>query len=971
MLLTVRLSTTEAGIRNHAGIVKHEKAVKSESNEHNGSNKFSITPQAQSSRVVIDYKVRSTSPGNTLAADGSSKQWPLKCLCDTIVPQIFDRSWEIRHGALMCLRDVIRTSGINAGRALGCSRQLNDANNQAWLEDVACRVCCLLALDRFGDFVSDQVIAPVRESASQALGSLIVHMRAPSLIALHNLLYQMVMQTNTGLARPVWEVCHGGMLGFKYLVALKKPLLFEHKKLMQQTVNAVIHGLADFDDDVRSVSASTLLPITQEFVDSMPASISKLLEVLWDCITHLRDDLSASNAAVMDLLSRLCQIPAVLEEMQRTAFADSLRSFEVLVPLLYPFLRHTIVSVRCAVLRALLTFLNISNDPKAWVNQISVRLIFQNIVLERNEEVGALSMQVFQRMISSLSDRGGQTLMDEFNPILPALCELAFTPLGQPRNHVAMDQSLFINAAGITVPYTFQHSSVSSMERPSKRQRNDEYQNNRTPTQVPMSNIYDIDRPIISGDVDLIGMESFIQNKIRSSTALGHLAGTWPEYKFKSTFEGVIYASLSSDSYSVCLTACVVCEELFKFKGNFSNKSILLLQRLSNIINLEHEIIYCDIAIPLRTLRAHINSLFSVFRTSGKLSINKLPDLPLLVQGDTKAEGEVFTLLQAEKILIDDFERMKRGLTSANRTTAVKSLADSRDTALRALEVASKAKLEFHRRVSASAAAALVAASELPNKLNPLIRSLMDSIKTETNTQLQTRSAISMSLLIRACAANNRNVAVEKLIMNLCAFLCVDPSEVSEFHCYSDLDEAILTVRREIDAKPRSDIDLLDRNFQLAFVERRGAKKVLELVCQLFGPRTFSALPKLQECIFAATEGISKDTIDQETSQGQRIVDSLSVLEALVSKLDSSLHPIIIDHLEDVLKVLSSKLSVFRYAAAKCLATICSVIKVQGVTRLIQKVIPMLGNASDLVVRQGGLECIYRKLYEIVELTLI
>lgn len=32
------------------------------------------------------------------------------------------------------------------------------AANQAWLEDCALRLVCALALDRFGDFVSDQVI---------------------------------------------------------------------------------------------------------------------------------------------------------------------------------------------------------------------------------------------------------------------------------------------------------------------------------------------------------------------------------------------------------------------------------------------------------------------------------------------------------------------------------------------------------------------------------------------------------------------------------------------------------------------------------------------------------------------------------------------------------------------------------------------------------------------------------------------
>lgn len=45
--------------------------------------------------------------------------------------------------------------------------------HQAWLEDMGVRLVCVLALDRFGDFVSDQVVAPVRETCAQALGMFI------------------------------------------------------------------------------------------------------------------------------------------------------------------------------------------------------------------------------------------------------------------------------------------------------------------------------------------------------------------------------------------------------------------------------------------------------------------------------------------------------------------------------------------------------------------------------------------------------------------------------------------------------------------------------------------------------------------------------------------------------------------------------------------------------------------------------
>lgn len=50
-----------------------------------------------------------------------------------------------------------------------------EENHQLWLEDLSLRLLCVLALDRFGDFISDQVVAPVRETCAQCLGILIFH----------------------------------------------------------------------------------------------------------------------------------------------------------------------------------------------------------------------------------------------------------------------------------------------------------------------------------------------------------------------------------------------------------------------------------------------------------------------------------------------------------------------------------------------------------------------------------------------------------------------------------------------------------------------------------------------------------------------------------------------------------------------------------------------------------------------------
>jgi TATA-binding protein-associated factor len=84
-----------------------------------------------------------------------------------------------------------------------------------------------------------QVVAPVRETVSQTLASLLLHMPRRSLLHVHFVLLQMIRQdfsanvsrksqkeTDKGL---IWEVRHAGLLGIKYEVAVRNDL-FESVK---------------------------------------------------------------------------------------------------------------------------------------------------------------------------------------------------------------------------------------------------------------------------------------------------------------------------------------------------------------------------------------------------------------------------------------------------------------------------------------------------------------------------------------------------------------------------------------------------------------------------------------------------------------------------------------------------------------------------------------------------------------------
>ncbi len=78
-----------------------------------------------------------------------------------------------------------------------------------------------------------QVVAPVRETAAQAIGAAVQPLPVPQAEALLSLLHQLIQQQQ-------WDVRHGGLLGLKYLLAARTDA---SQSLMPQALLAAVLGL--------------------------------------------------------------------------------------------------------------------------------------------------------------------------------------------------------------------------------------------------------------------------------------------------------------------------------------------------------------------------------------------------------------------------------------------------------------------------------------------------------------------------------------------------------------------------------------------------------------------------------------------------------------------------------------------------------------------------------------------------------
>ncbi|KAL2271442.1 hypothetical protein VTJ83DRAFT_813 [Remersonia thermophila] len=920
----------------------------------------------EDTKVVSEFKGPLLPIKSEIEADESMEgaEWPYERLCDFLKIDLFDPQWETRHGAAMGLREIMRVHGAGAGRRKGRPRPENDRLNRQWLDDLACRLCCVLMLDKFTDYSSDTSVAPIRESVGQTLGAVLRHVPAESVHAIYRLLYRMVMQEDLQLEHNVWAVCHGGMVGLRYVVAVRKDLLLQDSDMIDGVIRAVMKGLGDIDDDVRSVSAATLIPMAKEFVMMRRSALDGLIDIVWDSLSNLGDDLSASTGKIMDLLATLCSFPEVLEAMKLSASQDEERSFTLLVPRLYPFLRHTITSVRLAVLKALMTFANLGGETaQGWLGGRILRLVFQNIVVERDQDTLNMSMELWSALVRNLA-KDPAVLADEFAPHMEPLMQLALHPIGVPRHPIPMNGALFQKPSGGTyaVPGAAQGSARKSTppeaERSTKRRRKStKVEESSAPTHG-----HDVDGHMMQGDVELVGMDVLVRSRVSSAKAMGLIMSLLPPAQL-AAYDGLVLQGLASPYASTQLSAAMIIDEYAKHCAAVEAPA-RFIQPLQRIIDEERPSHYRDLVSFVQRVRAQSLALINLFRDHGKVPAHKLPTLAVVVQGEPEAGPGAFSVANAEKVVGDDFDKLKKAMAPGQRLIALPQLNEARDGAVQAIEEAKAAKEARDARIRAAAACALVAMKVLPKKPSPLIKAIMDSIKAEENQELQGRSAATIARLVQLFTESGRRGPADKMVANLVKFSCVEVAETPEFPNHAHKTDVILSMQKEEDRVDHPDAAKFAREAKAARITRRGAKQALEILSQNFGPELLERVPSLrafmEEPLAKAFSGdLPAEARDPEKAFGQEIVDAMSVIRTMTPTLHAALHPFVMRQVPLVIKALRSDLSVFRYMAAKCLATICSVITVDGMTALVEQVLPSINNPLDLRVRQGAIEAVY------------
>ncbi|KAI9096118.1 hypothetical protein DFS34DRAFT_154547 [Phlyctochytrium arcticum] len=980
--------------------------------------------ESPSGKVVVGHKPKEEVPLlPSVHEDGD--EWPFEGLCEQLCLDLFSPKWEVRHGAAIGLRAVLKAHGAGAGKLIGLPVAKNTAHHNAWLEDVAIRLLCVLALDRFGDYGSDQAVAPVRETAAQTLG-VVMQWCDPTLClktinqGLLRLLdasrdeseSKLVQEEHGGGRGKGWQVRHGALVGLKYWMAVRQDLLpdvFGSKIEGEETpvFQAIIGGLRDHDDDVRAVSSSALLPISDLLVQILPVRTvyHSIVMTLWNCLEEL-DDLTSATGAVMDLLSQLMMKQDIVAIMKTEAKI----SLAKLIPRLFPFFRHAIVSVRLAVLRTVATFVDVTRSSSGnWVSTELLRLVFQNFVIEERRDVGESTARVWKKLMDFMEEEDQRKpgyLKDVTLPVLSNWFALVMTPVGSPLDVRYFYSPGFATTAKITTT-------------PSGKKRKVEPEMGAF--------VAPHDKVMADQDLTVVSREDVIRGRLGGATALGGLVNVL-FYMRDSAVEDRIRELLNAYMSSGWVGHRVFCHVMMEewaaawaARQQEANITFLEVNPLADTLwstinatladaDAGATLLYQELVAPLLLVRNECEALLAATVECGVRDIPKLPELPNSEgKNPTTPFGTVFTVAVAEHVTKQVVPRF----IPANCDPAVVTMINDRirrvDTVIGMFQEAQR-RLEV--QVLASMAAAAVRMGKLPTKTNPIIRALMNSVKEELNEDIQSRSAMGVALLMELNIKMNKQSINEKITKNLTAFLCADPAVRTDSDTMMARKEGIFTLTlgdaasflnepppppkktKAANAVPKKgagrgkrksvDPNLADAASEIECaaqvdpereemkgraVVARGAEAALKSVCDIFGVDVFEKVPKLW-AIFAsplievchqtsAPSSGSLNALINPVEYGPDVVHALHILSKLLPYVHSGLYQKISELIVGIAYCLRAPFALVRHAAALCMAAFCQVVTIPAMQAVVELVLPLLSDTNNVAYRQGAAECVH------------
>lgn len=901
-----------------------------------------------------DEEVLYPVPDNTNNWPIDTVEWPLDWFCQQLTENLFSPTWEIRHGAGTALKHLIKNHGRSGGKSTKVYQSQMQAVHESWLIDVALRLVCVLTLDRFGDFVFDQVVAPVRETCAQVLGSVVNLMSNYSVHDILKVLLKLLEQND-------WETRHGGLLGIKYIFAVRQDLLVE---VFPSCFPKLHTALKDAMDDVGAVAAGALATSVDLMASKFPEQAVDVLNTLCILVPEL-DDLTPASNTFVPLLAQLL----LKQNVSSRISADT--AVSELVVRVWSLLEHNNTSVRSAALNTLSSLTG--HASFAVLLQPTLRYLYQRALLEHHQATHDNVHVVWKEILDK----------SKLNDILVAACPYitGWLCLAMQPPRLPFDQSLLIQTKPIS------KEGTCSLKNPRGVQGQD-------PARCDM-------KQYIGGN-ETVPVTVREKNSSHARFTVTKMLGYLSKFIVKPA-PGIVYTEemespidcyvkvilvyLNSKSALQRFVVGLVVSEWASNELPSPSPKPLVVKLMEC---LTETVYYDEIGLSYSKLLQDVKDFFALLKH-------------YKVVADEITSANVLTLDQMEHLCgtytADLLEK------SRLKPKLLETLQERRKCIRTAVTTTLNEQNTFHIMTQAALAGAIVMLKELPEKLSPIVKPLMDSIKREENEELQELSAKHLSLLVENCV-ERVPCPNAKIITNLITFLRSDPeftpkiSPVKAESCSFNNDKAlvplnddglhasIITLLKQLKSAERAilrrclsssgrgpgrppamevqieDIIKEDNAQKINLIQRRGATLALEAITKRFGQNLPAAVPTLWQAVVGdLLEKVNPGTIwtnnmEYKTNDIEHLIGILQVLEITCPSIDKSLLPQIFQCLNHLVCLLSHPFSAIRHMASRCLAQLASIEPNIVMDVVIEHVIPMLSAVNDDTKRRGSIEAV-------------
>lgn len=370
-----------------------------------------------------------------------------------------------------------------------------------------------------------------------------------------------------------------------------------------------------------------------------------------------------------------------------------------LAPTLFPFFRHTIPNVRLAVVNTLVSFMAVPHLPRDWISVPFLCLLFQNLICEERSDIRDASLSAWRDAFRLLSSVPGFFSSKISQQLTLGWYTVAMMPIG-----IAIDTSNF---------YLPSNAGDGTLER------------------------HNVDKNMLAQDLSLVPLETILKARVATATALACQLIYWPSVAIDDFFRPILVHYVDSSSMLQKFLAAIISEEWANgYERIFSPSTPLVIsstlakelsQKTLMWLQGDSPPAYHEMTYALSRIHMECTALLQLFSTECKLPKTSIPFLGNEVDV-TGTRQNCFTIETAEQAVTLHFNRLKDSLgRTKKKEQAV--ICEKRGRVVASIERYLEIKTQYDIRISGAFAAAFVGFREIPDKVSPVVKGIMNGIK--------------------------------------------------------------------------------------------------------------------------------------------------------------------------------------------------------------------------------------------------